>query len=87
MCCPACDGRGRLKSAETVGYEIFREILREARAYEADSLLLLVSQEVVDRLLDEESASVADLEDFTGKTVQFRVEPRYSREQFDIILL
>lgn len=85
--CPVCDGRGQLKSAETVCYEIFREILREARAYEADTLLVLASGEVVDRLLDEESASVADLEDFTGKTVQFRVEPVYSREQFDIILL
>ena len=68
-------------------YEIFREILREARAYEADSLMVLASQEVVDRLLDEESAGVADLADFVDKTVQFRVEPVYSREQFDIILL
>ena len=85
--CPLCEGRGRLKSAETMCYEIFREILREARAYEADTLMVLAAQEVVDRLLDEESASVADLEDITGKTVQFRVEPMYSREQFDIILL
>ena len=85
--CPVCRGRGVLKSAETVCYEIFREILREARAYEADSLMVLASQEVVDRLLDEESSSVADLEEFSGKSVQFRVEPMYSQEQFDIILL
>ncbi len=85
--CPACGGRGVLKSAQTVCYEIFREILREARAYAADSLMVLASQEVVDRLLDEESASVADLEEFAGKSLQFRVEPMYSREQFDIILL
>jgi ribonuclease G len=85
--CPVCQGRGELKSAETVCYEIFREILREARVYEAETLMVLASQDVVDRLLDEESAGVADLEDFTGKTLQFRVEPMYSREQFDIILL
>lgn len=85
--CPVCEGRGVLKSAETVCYEIFREILREARAYDADSLMVLASQQVVDRLLDEESTSVADLEEFTGKSVQFRVEPMYSQEQFDIILL
>jgi ribonuclease G len=47
----------------------------------------LAAPDVVDRLVDEESAGVADLEGFTGKTVQFRVEPMYSREQFDIILL
>jgi ribonuclease G len=85
--CPVCGGRGVLKSAETVCYEIFREVLREARAYDADSLMVLASQEVVDRLLDEDSASVADLEEFVGKSLQFRVEPMYSREQFDIILL
>jgi ribonuclease G len=85
--CPVCSGRGVLKSAQTVCYEIFREILREARAYDADTLMVLASQEVVDRLLDEESASVADLEEIAGKSLQFRVEPMYSREQFDIILL
>lgn len=85
--CPVCEGRGSLKSPETVCYEIFREILRDARAYENDKLLVLASQEVVDRLLDEESASVADLEEFIGKTIQFQVEVIYSQEQFDIILL
>lgn len=85
--CSVCDGRGSLRSPETVCYEIFREILREARAYENDQLLVLASQEVVDRLLDEESASVADLEESIGKTIQFQVETMYSQEQFDIVLL
>lgn len=85
--CPVCEGRGSLKTAETVCYEIFREILREARAYENDKLLVLASQDVVDRLLDEESASVADLEEFIGKTIQFQVELMYNQEQFDVVLL
>ncbi|TXS96370.1 ribonuclease G [Parahaliea maris] len=85
--CPVCAGRGTLKTAETVCYEIFREILRDARAYENDSLAVLAGQSVVDRLLDEESANVADLEEFTGKTISFRVEPNYNQEQFDIVLL
>lgn len=89
MCeeCPICEARGSVKTAETICYEIFREILREARAYETDKLLVLASQSVVDRLLDEESASVADLEEFIGKTIQFQVEAVYSQEQFDVILL
>jgi ribonuclease G len=85
--CPVCEGRGSLKTPETACYEIFREILREAKAYENDKLLVLASQEVVDRLLDEESASVADLEEFIGKTIQFQVEPMYNQEQFDVVLL
>jgi ribonuclease G len=86
--CSVCNGRGYLKSAETVCYEIGREILREARAYEsAQRLMVLASQAVVDRLLDEDSASVADLEAFIGKTIEFQVEALYTQEQFDVILL
>ncbi len=85
--CPVCDGRGSLKTAETVCYEIFREIIRDARAYENDNLLVLAAQPVVDRLVDEESSNLADLEEFTAKTISFRAEPSYSQEHFDIILL
>ncbi len=85
--CPSCDGRGTMKSAETVCYEVFREILRDARAYENETYLVLASQPVVDRLLDEESSSVADLEEFIGKEIKFQVELMYTQEQFDVILL
>jgi len=84
--CPVCEGRGQLKSAETVCYEIFREILREARTYDASTFLVLGSQVVIDRLLDEESANVADLEEFIGRTIQFQVETLYNQEQYDIVL-
>ncbi len=84
--CPTCAGRGRLKSAETVCYEIFREILRIAKAYDNSVLLVLASQIVVDRLLDEESSTLAELEDLVAKTVKFEVEPMYTQEQFDVVL-
>jgi ribonuclease G len=85
--CPICDGRGFLKTGETVCYEIFREILRVNRAYEAVSYLVMASQVVVDRLLDEESDNVADLETFIDKSIKFQVEPFYSQEQYDVVLL
>lgn len=85
--CPVCDGRGFLKTAETVCYEIFREIMRVNRVYEAESYLVMASQKVVDRLLDEESDNVADLETFISKTIRFQVEPFYSQEQYDVVLL
>ncbi len=85
--CMLCHGRGSIKSAETVGYEIFREVLRSARAYDAKSYLVLASQEVVDRMLDEESASVADLEDVISKPIKFQVETLYTQEQFDVVLM
>ena len=85
--CPICDGRGFLKTTETVCYEVFREILRVNRAYDAESYLVMASQSVVDRLLDEESDNVADLETFISKTIRFQVEPFYSQEQYDVVLL
>lgn len=85
--CPACGGRGRMKTAQTTCYEIFREILREERAYDNRSYLVLAAQSVVDRLLDEESASVADLEIFIGKPIKFQVEPMYQPDQFDVVLM
>lgn len=84
--CPVCDGRGRLKTAETICYEIFREIVRVARVYENDELLVMASQIVVDRLLDEESSTLADLQVLTGKTIRFEVEPMYTQEQYDVVL-
>ena len=85
--CPTCQGRGSIKTAETVCYEIFREILREARQYEAQRFLVLASQEVADRMQDEESASVAELETFIGKSITFQVESQYAQEQYDVVLL
>ena len=84
--CPVCEGRGTQKSPETVCYEIFREILRVARAYENEVLLVTASQCVVDRLLDEESVTLASLQELLGKTVKFEVEPMYTQERFDVVL-
>ncbi len=85
--CPTCSGRGYLKSAETVVHEITREILREARQFEITRLLVLASQEVVDRALEEESDSFAELEAFIGKPIEFQAEPLYNPEQFDVVLM
>ncbi len=85
--CPTCSGRGVVKTPETVCYEIFREILRQFRAYDAPGFLVIASQAVVDRLLDEESANVSDLEIFIRKTIRFQVEGQYSQEQFDVVLM
>ncbi|WP_439101877.1 ribonuclease G [Congregibacter sp.] len=85
--CPSCEGRGVLKSPETVCYEILREIMRDARAYETGGLLVLASHTVVERLLDEESAHVGDLESFIERSISFRAESDYTQEQFDIVLL
>jgi ribonuclease G len=72
---------------ETVCYDIFREILREARQFDAQQLLVLASQQVVDLLVDEESTSLAELEEFIGKPIKLQIEAEYTQEQFDVVLM
>jgi ribonuclease G len=85
--CGTCGGRGELKTARTVCYEILREILREARQFNAREFRILASQSVIDLFLEEESQSLAMLGDFIGKPVSMQVESSYTQEQFDIVLI
>ena len=85
--CPTCEGRGEVRTARTVAYEILRELLREARQFNARELRVLAGPAVIDLFLDEESQSLAMLSDFIGKPVSLQAEPSYSPEQFDIVLM
>ncbi len=85
--CPTCKGRGDVKTAQTVCYEILRELLREAREFSAREYRILASQEVIDMFLDEESQSLAMLGDFIGKPISLQVETLYPQEQYDIVLM
>jgi ribonuclease G len=85
--CPSCDGRGAVKTAQTVCYEVLREILRESRQFNAREFRILASQSVIDLFLEEESQSLAMLGDFIGKPVSMQVETSYNQGQFDIILM
>jgi ribonuclease G len=85
--CPMCQGRGEVKTAQTVCYEILREILREARQFDAREFRILASQAVIDLFLDEESQSLAMLGDFIGKPISLQVENIYNQEQYDIVLM
>jgi hypothetical protein len=76
-----------LPQNRTVCYEILREILRESRQFSAREFRILAAQVVIDLFLEEESQSLAMLEDFIGKPVSIQAESSYSQEQFDIVLL
>ena len=85
--CPTCAGRGEVRTVHTVCYDILREIVREARAFNAREFRVIATQPVIDLLLEDESASLAMLQDFIGRPVSVQVETSYTQEQFDIVLL
>jgi len=85
--CPSCDGRGIQKTPQTICYEIFREIMRTAREFDAEQYLVVASQLVIDLLLEDESTGIADLEGFIKKEIKLQVEPSYHQEQYDVVLM
>jgi ribonuclease G len=85
--CPTCEGRGFVKTAETVCYEIFREIVRQFRQFECQQLMVLAHQDVIERLLDEESSALGELELVTGKPIRLQTEALYSVDQYDVVLM
>jgi ribonuclease G len=88
MCepCPACRGRGAIKTVQTISYEILREILREDRQYKAQAYTIVASQSVIDMLLDEEASSLADLQEFIERPISLQPDSFYSQVEYDIVL-
>jgi ribonuclease G len=85
--CPTCNGRSYVMSAETVCFEIFREIIRQSRQFEFDEALVLAHQNVIELLLDEQASGLAELEEQTGKSIRMQPEALYLPDQFDVVLM
>lgn len=84
--CPACDGSGQLKTAQSVCYEILREIQREASQFNPQEFRIIASQDVIDLFLDEESQPLALIGEQIGKPIRLQVETQYHQQQYDIVL-
>ncbi|MFP5465918.1 MAG: ribonuclease G [Gammaproteobacteria bacterium] len=85
--CASCGGKGQVKTARSVCYDILREILREARAFNPREFRVIASAQVVELFLDEESQHLAGLSDFIGKPISLQTEASMTQEQYDIVLL
>jgi ribonuclease G len=85
--CPTCQSRGEVRTAETICYEILRELLRESRQFDPREFRILASQQVIDLFLDEESERLTQLEDFIAKPISLQVETTYAQEHYDVILM
>jgi len=85
--CPTCEGRGQIKTARSVCYDILREVLREARQFDPKEFRVVASAAVVEMLLDEENQHLAGLSEFIGKPISLSVEPSANPEQYDIVLM
>ncbi len=85
--CPTCSGRGLLRTAETVCYEISREIIRQVRQFDVKSLTVVAGPQVVDMFLDEQSHYFAELESFVDVPIRLQAESMYNRDQYDVVIV
>jgi ribonuclease G len=74
-------------TAETVCFEVFREIIRQSRQFDFEEALVLAHQDVIELLLDEQAAGLADVEAQTGKPIRLQAEALYLQDQFDVVLM
>ena len=85
--CPVCQGKGMVKTAQTICYEIFREIIRDSREYEDVSYRILASAKVIDMLLNEEQMSLANLQEFVKAKIELQVESLYMQDEYDVVMI
>ena len=85
--CPRCLGRGAIKSARTICYDIAREVNRVARTGEKVELLVQAAPAVVALLRGEEAPCLAQVCAATAARVRLQPEPLYGQEHFDIAML
>ena len=85
--CDHCDARGFVMTAATVCFELFREVMRQHRQFEFDSVLVLAHQDVIDLLLDDEARGLSEIEAQIGKSIRLQPESLYLRDQFDVVLI
>ncbi len=85
--CPTCAGSGTIKTVETVCHEVTREVQRAARQFEAKGFLVLAAPNVIQRLLEEESLGLAQLEALLERPIRLQAETAYAQESFDVVPL
>jgi ribonuclease G len=84
--CPQCQGRGSVRTPETVSHEVFRELVRQSRQFNSDELVVLAHQDVVSWLQDEEATVLAELETAVGRPIRLQAEPLYAIDHYDVVL-
>ncbi|UJF24212.1 Rne/Rng family ribonuclease [Suttonella sp. R2A3] len=88
MCetCPSCEGRGYVKSTETIVYELFRELMREAREFNPKMLSVIGSPELIDFIREEESLSFSDLQALLKTPIRLQSDTSYHHGLYEIAL-
>ncbi len=86
MCepCANCNGLGYVKTVETQVYELFRDLMREAREYNPKQLTVIGSPAFIEFIREEESIAFSDLQVLLKTPIRLQSDSNYSARQYDI---
>lgn len=85
MCepCPYCEGVGRVKSVETVTYEVIRELQKVLKRSSANKVTIFAHPEVCAKL-STDFGIIDTFEEAFNKTILVRADNNYHSEQYEI---
>lgn len=84
--CESCQGKGFVKSSQSICLEIFREIMRYARLYQTPKQFTVVANPTIIGLLQNNEADmIAELTYLIGRPIHLAVENGYHQEQYSIL--
>jgi len=84
--CPYCEGKGFVKSPQTLCYEILRKITKMARHAE-DRIIVTANPSVAELLSDEERAGIEEIEGRYGIKVIVKEDAKLHQENYEIVQL
>ena len=85
--CSYCEGKGHIKSATTVSYELIRAIQRMANDnVNSHTITVQVHPSVYDLIFDEESDFLDHMEAQFRIQIHFEVNPKLHQEKYHIVV-
>lgn len=84
--CPYCEGRGFVKSAQTVTYEIFRKV-RKMNLSRGTIAMIKANPDVAELLSYEERQGIEEIENAYGIQLIIKEDIRFHQENYEITIL
>jgi ribonuclease G len=84
--CPYCEGKGFVKSPQTLCYEILRTIKKMAR-HGSNKIIITTHPVVAEMLSDEEMLGIEDMERQYGVKVMIRADNKIHQENYEVSAL
>lgn len=85
--CSYCDGKGYIKRKSTIAHDIFRQLERETFVGKKNNIVVHCHGEVVDWIYESEGESLERIEKILKRSVAFKIEPNYHKEQYEIFFV